>query len=121
MTGCWANIKPRGTGHGMHMHPNNFFGGVYYVQASGEGGEIHFHDPRPQTSVTLPRVTQENQYNCRLFRLPVREGMMILFPAWLVHSVAKHQGGADRISVSFNVQFEQLGEKMARPRWGSTA
>ncbi len=66
-------------------------------------------------------MTQENQYNCRLFRLPVREGMMILFPAWLVHSVAKHQGGADRISVSFNVQFEQLGEKMARPRWGSTA
>jgi len=116
-TGCWASIKPRGAGHGLHMHPNNFFGGVYYVRAAGEGGEILFHDPRAQTSVTLPRITKENEYNTRTFRLPVREGMMILFPAWLSHSVARNQSEAERISVSFNVQFEQFGEKMARPRW----
>lgn len=116
-TGCWASIKPRGTGHGFHMHPNNFFGGVYYVRATGEGGEIHFHDPRPQTGVTLPRVTKENEYNCRTFRLPVREGMLILFPAWLSHSVAKNTSGTERISISFNVQFEHFGEKISRPRW----
>jgi uncharacterized protein (TIGR02466 family) len=116
-TGCWASIKPRGTGHGLHMHPNNFFGGVYYVRAAGDGGEILFHDPRAQTSVTLPRITKENEYNTRTFRLPVREGMMILFPAWLSHSVARNRSEAERISVSFNVQFEQFGEKMARPRW----
>lgn len=116
-TGCWASIKPRGTGHGRHMHPNNFFGGVYYVRAPGEGGEIHFHDPRPQTSVTLPRITKENEYNTRTFRLPVREGMMILFPAWFSHSVGRNKSEAERISVSFNVQFERFGEMIAPPRW----
>ena len=117
VTGCWASIKPRGAGHGIHMHPNNFFGGVYYVRASGEGGEILFHDPRTQTSVTLPRITKENEYNTRTFRMPVRDGMLILFPAWLSHSVTKNSSETERVSISFNVQFEQLGEKMARPRW----
>lgn len=121
VTGCWANIKPRGQGHGIHMHPNNFFGGVYYVCGTGEGGEINFHDPRSQTSVTLPRVTKENQYNCRTFRLPVQDGMLILFPAWLSHSVARNAGETERVSISFNVQFEQFGEKMARPRWGKSS
>ena len=117
ITGCWANVKPRGVGHGIHMHPNNFFSGVYYVRTSGEGGEIRFHDPRTQTSVILPRITKENEYNTRTFRLPVRDGMLILFPAWLSHSVAQNPSETDRVSISFNVQFEQFGEKMARPRW----
>jgi uncharacterized protein (TIGR02466 family) len=117
VTGCWANIKPRGKGHGIHRHPNNFFSGVYYVRASGEGGEIDFYDPRTQTDVTAPRFTKQNEYNCRYYRIPVREGMLILFPAWLSHSVTKNSGETERVSISFNVQFEQFGEKMARPRW----
>lgn len=120
-TGCWANIKPRGVGHTLHMHPNNFFSGVYYVRATGEGGEIHFHDPRSQTTTVLPRVTQENEYNCRTYRLPVSEGMLILFPGWFAHSVAKNKSDTERISVSFNVQFEKFGEEMAQPRWSTPA
>jgi len=42
---------------------------------------------------------------------------MVLFPGWLSHSVARNKGEAERISISFNVQFEQFGEKIARPRW----
>lgn len=121
VTGCWASIKPRGTGHGLHVHPNNFLSGVYYVRATGEGGEIHFHDPRSQTTAILPRVTRENEYNCRTYRLPVSEGMLILFPAWLSHSVAKNKSEAERISVSFNIQFAKFGEEIAQPRWKSPA
>lgn len=118
ITGCWANIKPKGSGHGFHMHPNNFLSGVYYVRAPGAGGDILFHDPRTQTSVALPRVHEENEYNSRTFRLSVQEGMLILFPAWLSHSVAANVSDEERISISFNIMFERFGEQMARPRWG---
>ena len=118
ITGCWANIRPKGHGQPIHFHPNNFLSGVYYLRAPGAGGEIHFHDPRTQTSITLPRVREENEYNSRTFRLSVQEGMLILFPAWLSHSVASNASDEERISISFNLMFEKFGEQMAQPRWG---
>jgi hypothetical protein len=32
ITGCWMNIKPRGIGHPLHSHQNNYLSGVYYVK-----------------------------------------------------------------------------------------
>ncbi len=65
ITGCWANIKPRGAGHPSHLHPNNFLSGVYYVRAPEAGGNIIFHDPRNQPFVISPRTGARNQYNSR--------------------------------------------------------
>ena len=121
ITGCWANIKPQGAGHPSHIHPNNFLSGVYYVRAPQAGGNIVFHDPRPQPFVISPRTIERNQYNSRNADLSAREGMMLLFPAWLHHSVAGNSGESERVSISFNIMFEQFGEKFAQPKWGAQA
>ncbi len=119
VTGCWANVKPPGAGHPSHMHPNNFLSGVYYVRAPEAGGNIIFHDPRHQPFVISPRTSERNLYNSRNADLAVREGMMLLFPAWLHHSVTGNAGESERVSISFNIMFEQFGEKIARPTWGA--
>jgi uncharacterized protein (TIGR02466 family) len=121
VTGCWANIKPQGVGHPSHVHPNNFLSGVYYVRARQAGGEIVFRDPRHQPFILSPRTSERNQYNSRNADLPVREGLMLLFPAWLQHSVVGSAGESERISISFNVMFENFGEQLARPTWGTQA
>jgi uncharacterized protein (TIGR02466 family) len=121
ITGCWANIKPRGAGHPSHIHPNNFLSGVYYVRAPEAGGNIIFHDPRHQPFVISPRTSERNQYNSRNADLAVRDGMMLLFPAWLQHSVVGNAGESERISISFNVMFENFGEHLARPTSGTQA
>jgi len=121
ITGCWANIKPQGAGHPSHMHPNNFLGGVYYVRAPQAGGNILFHDPRHQPFVISPHTSERNQYNSRNADLPVREGMLLLFPAWLQHSVVGNAGENERISISFNIMFERFGEQIAKPTWGTQA
>ena len=118
-TGCWANVKPRGAGHPKHIHPNNFLSGVYYVRAPGAGGNIIFHDPRSQPFVMAPRTRTRNQYNSRNADLAAREGLLLLFPAWLNHSVAGNSGEEERISISFNFMFKQFGETLAQPKWGS--
>src|SRR6202158_5624460 len=63
ITGCWANVNAPGAAHRMHAHPNNFLSGVYYVQVQDGADTINFHDPRPQTAVIRPAVTELTAYN----------------------------------------------------------
>ena len=58
ITGCWANINPAGASHRSHSHPNNFLSGVYYIQTHTGGNTINFHDPRIQTGIIRPHVTE---------------------------------------------------------------
>ena len=62
-------------------------------------------------------MSEENVYNARIAHLPIREGLLVLFPAWLSHSVETNPEDLDRISISFNVMFREFGEVLARPRW----
>ena len=117
ITACWVNVRSRGGYHRSHMHPNNYLSGVYYVNVPPEGSRISFHDPRIQTSIICPRTFEENAYNCPTANLPVRAGSIVMFPAWLSHSVELTESDAQRISVSFNAMFDHFAERMSRPLW----
>jgi len=117
ITGCWANISAKGARHKKHTHPNNFLSGVYYVQAAEGADTITFHDPRPQTSIMAPASTELSLEYAGSNIMPVKEGMLIVFPAWLPHSVDTNKSDRERISVSFNVMFSSFGEKMSKPQW----
>ena len=118
ITGCWATMSAPGAAHRMHSHPNNFLSGVYYVQV-GEGADtINFHDPRPQSGIIRPPVTALTAYNTDLVVVRVEEGMLLLFPAWLPHSVDANASDRLRISVSFNLMFSGYAERLSQPLWG---
>lgn len=117
ITGCWANVMPRGAQpHRSHTHPNNFLSGVYYVQTPASGDSIVFHDPKAQTNIIAPRIKEPNEHNSRNATLAVQSGTLIMFPAWLPHSVGGNDGDSDRVSISFNVMFGQFGEEMSQPK-----
>jgi uncharacterized protein (TIGR02466 family) len=118
ITGCWANVLEPGTTHAMHSHPNNFLSGVYYVQIQPGADSINFHDPRPQTGIIRPPVAELTAYNTDQVVVSVAEGMLLLFPAWLPHSVGANCSDRQRISVSFNVMFAEYEKKMSPPLWG---
>ncbi len=48
-------------------------------------------------------------------------GRLLIFPAWLRHSVPANDGQTDRISISFNLMFKQFAETLAAPMWDPTA
>lgn len=118
ITGCWANALEPGATHALHSHPNNFLSGVYYVQIQPGADNINFHDPRPQTGIIRPPVTELTAYNTDQVVVSVAEGMLLLFPAWLPHSVTANCSERQRISISFNVMFRAFGETLAKPLWG---
>ncbi len=117
ITGFWANISATGAGHGMHSHPNNFFSGVYYVQTHAGSDTINFHDPRSQTGIIRPSVTELTAENTDQVVVKVKDGTLLVFPAWLPHSVDANSSDKPRISIGFNVMFSSYTEKMSKPLW----
>ena len=100
----WANINPKEGSNQPHIHPNSLFSGVYYVKSNPQAGRLKIYDPRPGAQIVMP-VRKEGQPPKHLWRdanLDPFPGRVIMFPAWLWHSVEPNQSDELRISVSFN-------------------
>ncbi len=119
ITGCWANVNPPGTGHRPHTHPNNLLSGVYYARTPPRSGGLLLHDPRQQATVLTPKVKRVTDATASEVRLDVQEGRLVIFPAWLEHSVVKSEADSEgeRISISFNIMLSEYAEEYSPPRW----
>jgi len=120
ITGCWANINASGALHPIHSHPNNFLSGIYYVSTHPGADSVNFHDPRSQTSIIRPPVTELTSQNTDQVVVTVSDGMLLMFPSYLAHSVAPNESDNLRISISFNLMFSLFAERFSRPMWEST-
>jgi len=117
ITGCWANVLAAGGSHTMHSHPNNFLSGVYYVRTRPGADTINFHDPRAQAGVIRPPVSELTSENTDQVVVRVKNGTLLIFPAYLPHSVDANASGEERITVSFNLMFSSFTENLSRPLW----
>jgi uncharacterized protein (TIGR02466 family) len=106
----WANINPKGGSNVAHTHPNCLFSGVYYVKTPENCGLLKFEDPRPGTTLYRPmkiQAQEEKEYWREIFYKPIA-GRLIMFPAWLLHSVYPNESNDIRISVSWNFLQDKL-------------
>lgn len=117
MTGCWANVLARGAAHRAHSHPNNFLSGVYYVRTSPGADTINFHDPRSQTAIIRPPVMELTAENTDQVVVRVANGTLLMFPAYLQHSVDANMSEHERVTVSFNIMFSSFTENLSKPLW----
>ncbi len=118
ITGMWVNhTTDHRFSHETHTHPNNFLSGIYYVAAPPTMGSTAFVDPRPGASVCVPRPKDHNSLNAMKQVLQPVEGSLIMFPAYLPHMVTSGITDDERITVSFNLTFQD-GEMMAKTLWG---
>ena len=83
-----------------------------------EGADtINFHDPRNQTSIIRPPVTELTADNTDQVVVKVADGTLLVFPSWLHQSVDPNQSDEERIGVSFNIMFPSYSEHSSRPLW----
>jgi uncharacterized protein (TIGR02466 family) len=106
----WANANESGNFNMPHVHGGTFWSVVYYVSV-GEmsGGELVLHDPRmPGLRMHAPNLRFKDMGPDLQIPIRPRDGRMILFPAWLWHSVEPGEGSGTRLSIAMNIRAKPI-------------
>lgn len=103
---AWANVSGPGAFNMPHVHGGTYWAAVYYVRVgTGEGGQLVLHDPRmPGLRMHAPGMRFRNLGPELRAEVKPREGLLVLFPGWLSHSVEPWQGDGERISIAMNIR-----------------
>ena len=110
----WAVSLGAGGSTREHVHPTAAWSGVYYVHANdpndgggsaGRGGCLRLSDPRPGAMMVTMGANDRQFMESRT--ICPRSGLLVLFPAWLSHSVtpleAESTQQEKRMAIAFNV------------------
>lgn len=107
----WFHITNDGGFHDAHHHGGCSWCGIYYLQVGDAGqsapggapnGGNRFYSP-------LSRGGAYRDFGNKYLDLtyvdpPPRDGVLLLFPSYLLHSALPYRGQKDRIVISFNCQ-----------------
>ena len=74
-------------------------------------------DRGTQTGIIRPPVTELTAENTDQVVVKASGGNLLVFPAYLQHSVDPNRSGRERISISFNIMFSSFTEKISKPLW----
>jgi uncharacterized protein (TIGR02466 family) len=106
---AWANVNPPGAYNRAHHHlgGGNLWSGVYYVDtgetdagAAASAGETVFLDG---SGLPIERVSRR-PVGPRELRVRPCPGVMLVFPAGLLHAVEPHRGASARVTIAFNLR-----------------
>ena len=102
----WSIINKRGSSNAMHIHSNSYISAAYYVKAPEKCGDIVFYDPRQSRLVRKPKISKLNSLNGEEVNIKPTDGLLVLFPSYLYHSVNENLSNEERIVISFNVDLK---------------
>ena len=134
----WTSVHSSTSVHEPHNTLDSLVGGVYYVAVPPGAGHLALYDPRGLPPISRAGVQQTGDSTQsarpappfhRSVELPAKEGVLVLFPGWLVHQVLPAPSGAPmdeardgyRVSISVNFKGEwqdTTGLSLALPPGG---
>ena len=103
----WLNILPEGGIHTSHIHPHSVISGTTYVTMPEGASAIRFEDPRLPMMMAAPGRAKDAREELRPFiYVAPNAGDVLLWESWLRHEVPMNMIEEDRVSVSFNYNWE---------------
>tara|TARA_Y100000590_G_scaffold150593_1_gene172996 strand:+ start:1400 stop:2002 length:603 start_codon:yes stop_codon:yes gene_type:complete len=105
ISSMWSIINKKEALNGRHIHGNNYISAAYYVKAPQKCGNIVFYDPRSAPTFHHPITKKPNQLNSNSHSITPKEGLLVLFPSYLHHSVEVNESNEERIVISFNINL----------------
>lgn len=113
ISNSWININQPNTYNSLHDHPKCYFSFVYYAKVPSNSGNINFYHPSP----TIEHTWEGNHFKdnrdiedsvcLRVWKEPV-DGLLVMFPSWLKHSVDMNKSNEDRICIAINTHIESI-------------
>jgi len=96
-----------------HCHADNTVIGVYYIKTFDKCGDLLLHDPRGSHSF-VPKyeidATGTSVSDRAYYRITPKTGDLILFPAYIVHSVEPNMSDETRISLAMNFRYKNYNQ-----------
>jgi uncharacterized protein (TIGR02466 family) len=119
---AWININRTGDYHDPHNHPHAYLSGTYYLKMPGEGAKkrqrsdvrpnrITFYDPR--TGFNMSSIRNDPYVDPEFTVLP-EPGLLMMWPAALMHFVHPNLSDETRISLSFNIVLKWSDDYLPR-------
>ncbi len=101
----WANINRYKDYNTNHQHPLSHWSSVYYVKIPENSGNLYFIDPKVSRTMIVEYPYAKNLVNPSQtphIKIGPSEGLFVLFPSYLEHSVGPNMSNKPRISISIN-------------------
>lgn len=103
----WINILPEGGTHASHIHPHSVISGTTYVAMPKGTSALKLEDPRLPMMMLAPVPLKSAPEALRRFvYIKPEVGEVLMWESWLRHEVPMNMAEDDRISVSFNYNWE---------------
>ena len=99
----WYNVNHKGNWNFPHTHPSNVFAAVLYVKADNSSGELKFERPDIMGEYYANRIDYDTEFNRLQYKIKPKEKSLVIFPAWLRHSVEPSLSDRMRLSIAFNI------------------
>ena len=101
----WAIINKKNDFNVIHTHPNSYLSAAYYVKAPQNCGSFRVSNPNQIARERIPLSDKKTELNMNIAQIQPVEGDLLLFPAYLPHSVGINLSDEDRIVISFNIDI----------------
>lgn len=114
VTACWADVRGSGARISEEADKNAYLSALYFASLPEGETQVSFRDPRRQNAILSPPSDAAHQADNRV---SVREGTLLIFPAWLERAVGRNSSSAPSLSLGFNLMFKNYTATMSKPLW----
>ena len=96
----WTNVNEPGSSNIIHSHSKWYWSGIYYVQGLDTGKLAFYSTPylNQQVSKGLPFGQS--------YTVEPTDGLLLLFPSYLLHEVLVNTSEKQRINLVFNLRID---------------
>jgi len=101
ITNSWGNYSFTGNSHNLHRHANSILSGIYYVQCSDSVPFLEFESQTSRYFLEY-KIKEHTIFNSSTYQINLKDGMIVIFPSHLWHTVPQNRSKNWRISVAFN-------------------
>ena len=98
----WVNVSKKGQYQEYHVHPNNLFSAVYYVNTYENSGDIVFKK-MPYETYELKNKIESNEFNYQEAKYSPEPGQLLIFRSCIPHMVTENKSDKNRVSIAFNL------------------
>ena len=104
-TSMWAIINKKNSFNIEHTHSNNYLSAAYYVKAPQNCGNFKASNPNIINRNFYPISKTATEFNSNNISIKIEEGDLLIFPAYLPHSVEENKSDDERVIISFNLDI----------------